>query len=72
MYFNSQMQQRKTRNTSYSNNMESLTFQVDGPINGRAYIHGGLITGIFFFYLQVDGPITREAYKRGGGLRYMI
>ena len=42
MYFNSQMQQRKTRNTSYSNNIESLTLQVDGPITGRAYIQGGL------------------------------
>ena len=55
MYFNSQMQQRKTRNTSYSNNMESLTLQVDGPINERAYIHGGLITGIFFSVYRLMG-----------------
>ena len=38
--------------------------QVDGPINGRAYIRRGLQPG-YFFCLQVDGPITERAYMRG-------
>ena len=37
MYFNSQQKQKIQTN---SNNIESLTLQVDGPITGRAYIWG--------------------------------
>ena len=40
------------KNQKYSNNTESFTLEVDGPITGRAYIPagGGLITGIFFLF----------------------
>ena len=38
VYFNSQHLKEKPKN---SNNMESLTLQVDGPITGSAYKHAG-------------------------------
>ena len=53
------------KNTKNSNNMESLTLQVDGPITGRAYVLVGVgaVTGIFHFSLKVDGPITISVLK---------
>ena len=39
MYFNSQQEQGKTRKKN-SNNTESLTLQVDGPLTGKAIIRG--------------------------------
>ena len=38
MYFN--LQPLQTKNRKNSNNRESFTLQVDGPITGRAYIEG--------------------------------
>ena len=54
------------KNQNNSNNVESLSLQVDGPITGKAYIRRGLQPENFF-PLQVDGPITGEANKWGGG-----
>ena len=47
------------KNKNISNNMESLTLQVDGPITQRAYIlGGGGLLAEYFLCLRVDGLIT--------------